>query len=51
MRITYLLSTTLACVALGFAGCDSKDEVIDIEAPGVGIEVDEDGETRVDVDD
>jgi hypothetical protein len=39
----WLLST------LSLVGCE-KEKVVDIEAPGVDVEVDEDGETRIGTD-
>jgi len=44
-----LLGTAMACGLAGAGGCERKERVLDIEAPGLDVEVDKTGDGTLDV--
>jgi hypothetical protein len=54
LPVTAMSMLVGACVALGIAGCERKERVLDIQTPGADVEVNRNidtGEVEVDVDD
>lgn len=46
---TALWCIAMGCAGPGLAGCEPKERILDVEAPGIDLEVERSGDGEVDV--